>query len=111
MILMTIVGYLSDKLSIPVYAEEPEIPPKRYVIVGNNGTSKKDNLSTSLISLQVYDTSKADSIQSGNGVCEDFEEIIELDEISAVRLNSRYSFDDVATHRYRYQAVYDVYHY
>lgn len=39
------------------------------------------------------------------------ENMIELDEISNVQLNSDYNFTDTTTKEYRYQAVFDINHY
>ncbi|KZK42749.1 Phage-associated protein [Lactococcus cremoris] len=39
------------------------------------------------------------------------EQLIELNEISNVSLNSDYNFTDTETKEYRYQAVFDINHY
>lgn len=39
------------------------------------------------------------------------ESMIELDEISKIKLNSDYNFTDTTTKEYRYQAVFDINHY
>ncbi|SDQ04437.1 hypothetical protein SAMN04487752_0319, partial [Carnobacterium viridans] len=39
------------------------------------------------------------------------ENLILLNEISGVRLNSDYNFTDTTTKEYRYQAVFDINHY
>lgn len=38
-------------------------------------------------------------------------EMIELDSIARVQLNSDYNFTDTETKRYRYQAVFDINYY
>lgn len=39
------------------------------------------------------------------------EQLVILDEISGVSLNSDYNFTDTETKEYRYQAVFDINHY
>ena len=34
-----------------------------------------------------------------------------ISEVSKVKLNSDYNFTDTETKRYRYQAIFDIYHY
>ena len=44
-------------------------------------------------------------------VKETVEGMIELDEISKIKLNSDYNYTDTTTKEYRYQAVFDMNHY
>ena len=44
-------------------------------------------------------------------VKEAVEELIKLNIVSQVKLNSDYAFNDTETKRYRYQAVFDIHHY
>ena len=37
--------------------------------------------------------------------------LVELDEVSGIHLNSDYNFTDIDSKRYRYQAVFDINHY
>jgi len=38
-------------------------------------------------------------------------DLIKLDEISRIKLNSDYNYTDTTTKEYRYQAVFDITHY
>jgi hypothetical protein len=107
----TIIGYLNNKLNIEAYAEEPEKAPKQYIVVQNQGTSRSNWLCSSLIAVQVYGTSMLDSINLTQQVQAVMDDIIEEEAITKIEQNSAYPFNDPETHRYRYQVVYDIYHY
>ncbi len=107
-----IIGYLNDSLTIPAYAEEPERPPKQYVVIQNQGTSRSNWICSSLIAVQVYGTSMLNSIELSGTVRQVMDEITsECSEIIQIEQNSAYPFNDPDTHRYRYQIVYDINHY
>lgn len=109
----TIVKDFIDQYGpVGCFMERPENAPAEYCLAEKTGSSTKDQLTTSTISIQSYAKTlyKAAVI---NG------EIIELmrtlpyyqDAVSGVRLNSDGNFTDASTKQYRYQAVFTITHY
>lgn len=111
MIEITVLNYLKNNLSVPAYVEKPTNKPKRYVVLDKIGSSKENHLLSSTIAFQSYAESKYEAARLNEEVKEIVENMIELDEIAGVSLNSDYNFTDTTTKEYRYQAVYEIYHY
>lgn len=111
MIEVTVYNYLNDALSVPVYTELPKEKPQRFVVLDKIGSSKENYLSSSTVAFQSYAESKFQAALLNEQVKEAIENMIVLDEISKVELNSDYNFTDTTTKEYRYQAVYEIYHY
>lgn len=111
MIEVTVRDFLSTKLSVPCYLEVPKTPPTDYVVLEKTGSSKDNHIHESTFTMQAYSTSmyKASNlIDVANAA---LEELIELDEVSRVYLNSSYNYTDTTTKKYRYQSVYVITHY
>lgn len=117
MIEITLTEYLNgrvlyDNTALPVYSEEPEKPPKRYIRIENQGTSEIDNfLYSSLVAFQVYGNTLLECVLIAETLKEALDAMESEGEIVSSGLNTKYPFNDQATHRYRYQVVYDIYHY
>src|SRR5690554_326081 len=111
MIEVTIYNYLKNVLSVPVYTELPKEKPQRFVVLDKIRSSKENHLLSSTIAFQSYAESKFQAALLNEQVKEAIENMIVLDEISKVELNSDYNFTDTTTKEYRYQAVYEIYHY
>lgn len=111
MIEKIIIRYLNNVLDVPAYMEEQAKPPKSYVLVKKTGSSKRNCINHATIALQSYDVSMQKAAELNETVKMAMENIVELPEIGASRLNSDYNFTDTTTKRYRYQAVFDVTHY
>ncbi len=111
MIEKTILDYLSDVLSVPVYLEVPEEPSDSFVLLEKTGSSRTNWVCAATMALQSYGPSLYDAAVLNETVKVAMDGAITLDVICAARLNSDYNFTDTATKRYRYQAVYDVTYY
>ena len=111
MIEKTILEYLSGMLDVPVYMEEPEEPPEQYVRLEKTGAGKYDEIRTAQIAVQSYGGTLYRTAQISALAVIAMEELAELPKITRSTLNSEYNFPDTATHRHRYQAVFDVTHY
>jgi len=111
MIEVTVYNYLNNALSVPVYTELPKEKPQRFVVLDKIASSKENHLSSSTIAFQSYAESKYEAALLNEEVKEVVENMIVLDEVSKVELNSDYNFTDTTTKEYRYQAVYEIYHY
>lgn len=110
MIETIILNYLSSKLSVPVSMEVPLNPStKRYVVLEKTGSTRENYcLNTATIAAQSYAESMAEAAKLNVLVKEAIDDMIELNSISACRLNSDYNFTDTSTKKYRYQCIYVI---
>lgn len=111
MIEIIIKQYLDKHLSVPSFLEYPENPPKRFVLFEKTGSGKSNQLPSSTIAFQSYAESMYESALLNEEVKQVVENMIELDDIRGIKLNSDYNFTDTTTKEYRYQAVFDIKHY
>ncbi len=111
MIEKTILDHLKTKLSVPVYLEKPETAPAEYVLFEKTGSGRSAWLPNSTFAFQSYSTSLYKAADLNEKVKAAVDSLLDLHAIAALRLNSDYNFTDTATKKYRYQAVYDIYHY
>ena len=65
----------------------------------------------STVAIQSYEESMFKAAELNELVKEAMFDMIELDYITKVTLNSNYNYTDTATKEYRYQAVFDIVHY
>lgn len=111
MIEIIIKQYLDSHLSVPCYLEKPITPPQRYVLFEKTSSGKSNHLPSSTFAFQSYAESMYESARLNKEAKEALENMIELDEIRSIKLNSDYNFTDTTTKEYRYQAVFDIKHY
>lgn len=117
MIEATIISYLNNIEGMaPAYAERPENIPPKYILVEKTGTSTENKITTSTIAVQaISDTlqngSLLDAMQLNEAVKVAMADLVTLDSVSGVSLNSDYNFTDPTTKEYRYQAVFLITHY
>lgn len=109
MIEIIIRTYLDSVLDVPVWLEEKT--DATYVLLAKVGSSKSNQLTSSTFAFQSYSSSLYGAATLNDRVKEAVEGLTSLPEISSVKLNSDYNFTDTATKHYRYQAVFDIYHY
>lgn len=110
MIELIIKQYLDSKLSVPVYLQRQNMLPP-FVLFEKTGSSLTNLLPSSTFAFQSYGLSLYDAAKLNMEVKRAVIDMIELDEIAGVRLNSDYNFTDTETKEYRYQAVFDIRHY
>lgn len=111
MIEIIIKQYLDNHLSVPSFLEYPKGPPKRFVLFEKTGSGKSNHLPSATFAFQSYAESMYESALLNEEVKQAVEDMIELDEIRGIQLNSDYNFTDTTTKEYRYQAVFDIKHY
>ena len=111
MIEKTILDYLGEHLTVPVYMEEPINKPASYVLIERAGSSESNLVETTTLALQSYGASLYDAAVLNMAVKARIKQAIELPTVSAVYINSDYNFTDTETKRYRYQCVAVVTHY
>ena len=105
------LNYLSTAIDVPVVTEIPDEPADRFVLLKKADGSESDHLSFAMFTVQSYGPSMLEAAMLNEKVKSAMKRITELDEISGCHLNSDYNFTDTASKRYRYQAVFDIYHY
>ena len=111
MIEKTILDYLNEHLTVPVYMEEPIDKPASYVLIERTGSSESDLIETTTLALQSYGASLYDAAVLNMAVKARIKQAVELPTVSAVYINSDYNFTDTETKRYRYQCVAVVTHF
>ena len=111
MIEKTILDYLGEHLTVPVYMEEPIDKPASYVLIERTGSSESELIETTTLALQSYGASLYDAAVLNMAVKAQIKQAVELPTVSAVYINSDYNFTDTETKRYRYQCVAVVTHY
>lgn len=111
MIEKTILDYLGEHLTVPVYMEEPINKPASYVLIERTGSSESDLIESTTLALQSYGASLYDAAVLNMAVKAWIKQAVELPSVSAVYINSDYNFTDTETKRYRYQCVAVVTHF
>lgn len=111
MIEIIIKKYLDEHLTVSSFLEKVEDMPDSYVLFEKTGSSKFNYLSSSTFDFQSYAPSMYEAAKLNEELKEIVEQLVILDEISGVSLNSDYNFTDTETKEYRYQAVFDINHY
>lgn len=101
--------YLNDHLNgIQAYMEEPSKPADEYVIIEKTGSSKENFINSATFAVQSYSTSMQGACDLNEAVKDIMDRFWEQASIYSCKLNSDYNFTDTDTHRYRYQAVFDI---
>jgi hypothetical protein len=111
MIEVTILNYLLLALPVDVALEKPDPAPKSYVLFEKTGSSEFNHTYSSTFAFQSYAPSLCEAAALNDFVKDAVRDMVELDEIVSVSLNTDYNFTDPTTKQYRYQAVFDIKHY
>ena len=115
MIEQIVLEYLTEHMDVPVFMELPEVPsedyptmPERFIVLEKVGGGLNDYIDSGSIAVQSY---SLNSLYEAACLDEEMRAvmfgILELDDISEVRLASNYNHTDVRTKRYRYQSVFE----
>ena len=115
MIETIVLNYLSEHMDVPVLMELPEVPsedfptmPERFIVLEKVGGGLNDHIDSGSIAVQSY---SLNSLYEATCLDEEMRAvmfgILELDDISEVRLASNYNHTDTRTKRYRYQSVFE----
>ena len=106
-----IIDFLKTKLDTSsVYGEVQEKPEDEYFIIDKTGSGTENRITTSTIAIQSYAKSKARASDLNEQIKGAMDEAVILRIIDDCQLVSDYNFTDIATKRYRYQAVFEVTH-
>ena len=115
MIEQIVLEYLTEHMDVPVFMELPEVPsedyptmPERFIVLEKVGGGLNDYIDSGSVAVQSY---SLNSLYEAACLDEEMRAvmfgILELDDISEVRLASNYNHTDVRTKRYRYQSVFE----
>ncbi len=118
MIEKTLISFLINKTSVldNVFAERPEKVPASYIVLEKTGSNTENMITTSTVAIQsccdsMQGKSFLDAAELNEELKDAMEDLIALDDIVMVDLNSDYNYTDNTTKEYRYQAVYEITHY
>lgn len=113
-----VIQYLGTKLDpVPVLASVPESNPNpadnplQFYVIEKTGSSLSNHIHTSTITVQSYAGSKLEAIRLNSKMIDAMLNMIELDKVTRVELNSDYDYTDTSTKQPRYQAVFVITHY
>ncbi|MDB1709505.1 hypothetical protein AB1I55_10525 [Enterococcus entomosocium] len=111
MIEIVIKNFLDSHLSVTSFLEKKGEMPKNYVLFEKTGSGENNHISSSTYAFQSYAPTLYEAALLNTELKEVLKDLIKLDEISRIKLNSDYNYTDTSTKEYRYQAVFDITHY
>lgn len=106
-----ILGYLKTRLNLKVLMEYPDENEERFVVIEKTGSGETNGIKSATIVVQSVADSLFNAACLNEQVKKAMRDIVSLDEICDVSINSDYNFTDTQTKRYRYQAVFNIVHY
>lgn len=110
MIEKTVLQFLDEHLDEDVACERTgQTAP--FVLLEKTGSGRVNLLNRSTFAMQSYGATMLRAIELNERVKEVAHNLTELDTVTSVRLVSDYNFTDSETKEYRYQAIFDIYHY
>lgn len=102
-----VIEYLSQKLNIPVSAEDPEDKPDEFVTVDLIAGGETNHIEAATLSVVSHSISKLKAAVLNEKVCDDLLNITELPEISSCKIGGKSSDVDTATKSYRYETIFN----
>ena len=111
MIDIVIQDFLSEALDVPVRMEIPVNPPVRFVVLKRSGRGRENHLHAANLIAESHAESLAEAAMLNEQVKAVLDDLESLDEISSAEFASDYPVTDTGNKKYRYQAVYEIYHY
>lgn len=113
MIEVNIIDYLISRniADGEVYAEVPENPPDRYVVIQKTASGMENRIESAMVAVQsISRDSLLDAIVLNESVKQAMLCMAETEDgIYSCTLNSDYNYTDAETKKYRYQAVFNLY--
>lgn len=112
MIEISIIEYLisQNMADGQVYAEVPENPPDRYVVIQKTASGMEDGIESAMVAVQsISKSSLLDAMTLNESVKQAMLRMAETEDgIYSCTLNSDYNYTDADTKEYRYQAVFNL---
>lgn len=111
MIEAIVISHLATALSVPVYAERPEVPDNSYIIVEKTGSDERNHIDIATLAIQSHAPTLYGAAELNLAVKGAMKTLIVNNAVAKCALNSDYNYTDETTKTYRYQAVYDITYY
>lgn len=103
---------LGQFINCPIFFEVPADAPAKFLVIEKTGSSCENKIYNSMVAIQSYDETMQKAAELNDAVKNAMlSKVADGNQITGVFLNSDYNYTDTQTKRYRYQAVFDVYHY
>lgn len=106
-----LIEYISRKLQIPVYFENPEEPPETYVVLEKNSDSRENLIDRARFFAFCYAPSKVEACCLSNELVNIMFDIVELKEVCKASLENEFDDSDTNRKEYRYRSEYDLVYY
>jgi hypothetical protein len=106
-----VIKYISEKLQISVYAEEPKDITPPYIVVEKTSGGNENHIQSATLAIQSYGKSLHAAASLNEKMKKVMEDITDLNEVSRAELNTDYNYTDTIRKKYRYQAVFDFVYY
>lgn len=108
-----LLHYLMDKTGTEAFFEEPEkaYRPDEYFIVERLGSGDKNHIGSAQLAVQSYAPSLVEAMELDHRAIDALKGFAELPEVCRCKKVSDYNFTDISTHRYRWQAVFNITYY
>jgi len=108
MIEKRIIDYLGECLDVPVYGEQPEDKPDRYIIVEKTGGGGDRFIARCMMAVFCHAESLEEAAVLNTQMIGRMFEAISIPQISKVELNTESNFSDIARKAYEYYALFDL---
>ena len=117
MVESTIISWLNAN-GFTAYGEEPQnvypnenFSRESFCVVQKVGGGVRNMIRQATVAVQSYAPTLAQAAEMNEAVITVMEQMIELDDITKVQLNSDYEYTKQSTKQPRYQAVFDITYY
>ena len=111
MIELTVYDFLKTTKKLNVFMTVPEKLPKSFYTIEKTGSSLTDHVYKSTFAIRSYAQTQYEAASMNETVKNAMFDMISLDDVSRVSLNSDYNYTDTTTKTYSYQAVFVITHY
>ena len=109
MIEIIILNHLNSKLTEMVAMEREKEMPDQFVLMEKTSGGESNHISSATFAFQSYSKkSMYEAAALNEKVKQAVKDLIELDSIASVKLNTDYNFTDTTTKEYRYQTIFDL---
>ena len=107
-----IIQHLNSKLDgVKAHSLVPANRESKFVVIERTGGSINNYIKSGMFVADCY----AQTMEEAAELCEDvisaMSGLIEYNDVASVRLNSHYNDTDIASHEYRYGALFEVTYY
>jgi len=110
MIEKTYLDYLTERLDVPVYMEEPEDPGASYVVIQKTGSSIVSRVRSATFAVRSYGATLYDAANLSDQVITETLAMNPFNGVFSAESVSDYEYSNTQTKQYRYQAVLVIYY-